>query len=507
MRQQHDLVQGTPEWAQFRLEHFGASEAAAMLGLSPHTKRNELLRMKHTGDAKEYSDWVQKKIFDKGHAVEADARPMAEAIIGDDLYPATYSEGKLSVSCDGLTMDGSTAFEHKQWNEQLAASVQANVLPDEHQPQCQQAMMVTGAKWLLFMVSDGTPENCVHMWVYPDPEWRKRILQGWAQFAEDLAKYQHVETAPEPVAAPISALPALVVQVEGKVLTSNIGAFEQKALAFIDSIKTDLTTDQDFTDADQAGKFLKEGEDKLDLVKQQALSQTASIEELFNAIDRIKEEMRAKRLTLERLVKQRKDTIRAEIENGGKTALAQHIQKLNERLGKPYMPIVPADFAGVMRGKKTITSLRDAVDTELARVKIATNEIADRIGINLNSLRELAQDHAFLFADTAQLVLKDNDAVVAIVKSRIAEHDEAERKKREAAIAAATPPPIATAPVVAPHVPSVTASITPMAMKAAETSIIDAYLKTLDESPKKKAEIKKHIAAFLAWHSEKTRAA
>lgn len=506
MRIQHDLVQGTPEWHQFRLEHFGASEAAAMLGLSPHVKRNELLRMKHTGDAKEYSDWVQKHIFDKGHAVEAAARPMAEAIISDDLYPATYSEGKLSVSCDGLTMDGSTAFEHKQWNAKLAEAVRNGVLPDEHQPQCQQAMMVTGAKRLLFMVSDGTPGKCVHMWVLPEPAWRQRIVHGWVQFEVDLANYQHVETAPEPVAAPISALPALLVQVEGKVLTSNIGAFEQKALVFIDSIKTDLATDQDFTDADQAGKFLKEGEDKLDLVKQQALSQTASIDELFNAIDRIKEEMRAKRLTLERLVKQRKDTIRAEIENGGKAALAQHIQKLNERLGRAYMPPVPADFAGAMRGKKTITSLRDAVDTELARAKIVANEVADKISINLNSLRATQKDHPFLFEDTPQLVLKDNDAVVAIIKSRITEHDEAERKKREAAIAAAAPPPVAAAPVSAPPAPAVP-DITPIANKATETSIIDAYLKTLDETPKKKAEIKKHIAAFLDWSSGKTKAA
>lgn len=506
MRQQHELVQGSPEWAQFRLEHFGASEAAAMLGISPHVKRNELLRMKHTGDAKEYSDWVQKNIFDKGHAVEAAARPMAEAIIGDDLYPATYSEGKLSVSCDGLTMDGSTAFEHKQFNKELYDAVSGGILPDEHTPQCQQALMVTGAKRLLFMVSDGTPDNCAHMWVYPDPDWRKRILQGWAQFSEDLTNYQHVETALEPVAAPITALPALVVQVEGKVLTSNIGAFEQKALAFIDSIKTDISTDQDFVDADKAGKFLKEGEDKLDLVKQQALAQTSSIEELFNAIDRIKEEMRAKRLTLERLVKQRKDTIRAEIENSGKFALAQHIQKLNERLGRAYMPpVVPADFAGVMRGKKTITSLRDAVDTELARAKIVANEVADKISINLNSLRATQKDHPFLFEDTPQLVLKDNDAVVAIIKSRIAEHDEAARRKREAA-AAAAPPPVAPAPVVPPPAPTVP-DITPIANKATETSIIDAYLKTLDETPKKKAEIKKHIVAFFAWRSDKTKAA
>lgn len=73
----HDLIQGSDEWHRFRLDHFGASEAAAMLGLSPHVKRGELLRMKHTGQPKEFSDWFQKNILDNGHAVEALARPMA----------------------------------------------------------------------------------------------------------------------------------------------------------------------------------------------------------------------------------------------------------------------------------------------------------------------------------------------------------------------------------------------------------------------------------------------
>jgi predicted phage-related endonuclease len=45
----HDLAQGSPEWQQYRLEKFGASEAAAMLGISPLVKRNELLHMKATG--------------------------------------------------------------------------------------------------------------------------------------------------------------------------------------------------------------------------------------------------------------------------------------------------------------------------------------------------------------------------------------------------------------------------------------------------------------------------
>ena len=432
----HDLIQGSPEWHQHRLEHNNSSEAAAMLGLSKHVTRSKFMEMKHTGNPQVFSKWFEENVLANGHATEAAIRPYIEAsIIGQDLFPNVYSAGKLSVSTDGLTMDGSIAFEHKQWNEDLAASVVAGKVPDEHMPQCQQVLLVTKADKLLFTVSDGTPDRCVSCWVQPDAAWFRRIEAGWKQFDEDLAAYQPSADAPVPVAAPIEGLPALTIRVEGRVLATNLDTFKGKAMDFIGKIKTDLSTDQDFADADNMGKFLKDGEDRLVLAKEQALAQTASIDELFRTIDLIRDEMRAKRLTLERLVKSRKDQIRVEIQAFGEADLAAHVAKLNERIGKTYMPVVRGEFAGAMKGLKTITSLRDAVSTELARAKIAANEIADRIQINLNTLRDLATDYRFLFADTASIVLKNNDDLTALVKLRIAEHKESEIRKAEAATA------------------------------------------------------------------------
>ncbi|MCK5639641.1 MAG: YqaJ viral recombinase family protein, partial [Gammaproteobacteria bacterium] len=79
--QVHKLEQGTDEWHQFRLDHFGASEAAAMLGKSKFISRIDLLTMKHTGIAKEYNDWFQKKILDKGHEIEAKGRKIMEGML------------------------------------------------------------------------------------------------------------------------------------------------------------------------------------------------------------------------------------------------------------------------------------------------------------------------------------------------------------------------------------------------------------------------------------------
>lgn len=95
------------------------------------------------------------------------------------------------------------------------------------------------------------------------------------------------------------------------------------------------------------------------------------------------------------------------------------------------MPTIPADFAGVIKGKKSLSSMEEAVAVELARARAAADQVGACIQVNLSTLRELAKDHAFLFVDTAQLVLKATDDCRAVVTARIAEHKQAEEKRLE----------------------------------------------------------------------------
>jgi predicted phage-related endonuclease len=429
----HDLVQGSSEWQQYRLEKFGASEAAAMLGISSLVTRTGLLHMKATGTAQEFGDWVQKNILDYGHQVEALARPLVEELIGEDLYPVTCSDGLLSASCDGLTMAEDVAFEHKQWNAALAAAITAGQLPDEYMPQPQQIMMVTGCSKVIFVCSDGTRDNFVYLVVLPDPAWQERIRAGWVQFGADRAAYQYVEVLPAPVAAAVQDLPALSIRVDGQLtLNHNLVMFGERLQSFIADIDTNPSDDQAFADAEQAIKVMERAETALGAAEASALGQISTVDEMVRTVASYKELARKTRLMLEKVVKARKETIRVEIQQAGKDKAAAHIAALNARLGKPYMPAIAVDFAGAMKGKKTVTSLRDAVDTELARFKIEANAVADRIQINLTTLRELAGDHTFLFADTASIVLKAADDLTALVKMRIAEHEQAEAAKAEA---------------------------------------------------------------------------
>ena len=425
----HDLIQGSADWHAFRLDHDGASESPAMLGLSRYVTRNELLAQKSSGIAKEVDGGTQS-LFDAGHAAEAAARPLAEEIIADELFPVTYSYGHLSASCDGLTMDGSTAFEHKLYRADLAAAVMRRELPDEYMAQCQQIMLVTGAEKVLFVTSDGTDDHWAHMFVEADPAWFARIEAGWKQFHEDLAKYQPVEVLPPAVAAPTMALPAVSIKVEGSIaLIDNLKVFGAGLQSFIDRIPEKPSTDQEFADCKAACKTLQQAQDALDAAEAHAMGQVASFDEMRRTKALYFDLARTTRLAVEKLVAVREQQIKVEIRQAGNDAFALHVANLNTRIGKPYLSLPIPDFAGAMKNKRTIASLRDAVDTLLATSKIAANELADRIQINLNTLGELAAGHAFLFADIQTIVTKPNGDFMDTVKVRIAEHKVAEEKR------------------------------------------------------------------------------
>lgn len=434
-----NVTQGTDAWIAHRQQHWNASDAPAMMGCSPYKTRDELIRELATGITAEVSVETQS-IFDAGHRFEALARPLAEDIIGEDLYPVTGVNGKLSASFDGITLMYDVGLEHKTLSNSLRDVMHADIkgfeLPLHYRVQMEQQLHVSGAEKILFMASKWSGDQLVeerHCWYYPDMELRAKILAGWEVLAQDVANYVPQAIEVKPIGRTPENLPALRVEVTGKVVSSNLAEYKEHALAVFKGINRTLETDQDFADAEKVVKWCGDVESRLQSTKEQALGQTASIEELFNAIDDITAEAKRTRLELDKLVKARKEQIREEIVTEGRGALAAHIASLNARLGKAYMPTIPADFAGAIKGKRTVESLRDAVNTTLAHAKIQANEIADRIQVNLNTLREQAKDHGFLFSDSAALVLKDSEHVAVLVKQRIADHQQAEAARLEAA--------------------------------------------------------------------------
>lgn len=430
------LVPGTPEWLAVRAQHLCASDASAAMGVSKYKTRAVFLREKATGYVPEVDAGTQRR-YDGGHAAESLARVLVEQDLDEELYPCVGSlevDGmQLLASFDGINMLGDVVWETKQHNAALAEAVRAGDVEPHYWAQMEHQLLVSGAEKVWFTTTDGTREKMVGMWYVSVPERRAQVIAAWKQFAIDLAAYQPAEAAaPAAVAAVQPSLPAPVVRMDGALtVASNLPDFAVALRAYIDNIPKSPSSDQEFADCEAACKSLKKAEEALQQAEDGALARMTDVEQMRRVVGDLRTLARTTRLASEKMVAARKEQIRVEIYQGGIKAYQDHVAGLNARLGKPYMPALPVDFAGAIKNKRTVDSLRDAVSTHLATVKIAANEVADRIQINLDYLRETAKDYAFLFADTASIVLKAADDLAALVQSRIMAHQKAEADRLE----------------------------------------------------------------------------
>lgn len=275
-------------------------------------------------------------------------------------------------------------------------------------------------------------------WYYPDLQLRREIIAGWKQLDADLASYTppKASSVEKIVAEPVQNLPAVDVRVSGSLaITDNFKAFEVALRDFLEHrLIREPKTDQDFADLDVQIKAMKGAEAALESAESQMLAQIQSVDQAKKTKDMLHKLVRDNRLMAEKLLASEKERRRGEIVAGGIGALKAHIDSLNKRLGKAYMPATAnaVDFGSAIRGLKSLASMEDKVATALANAKIAANEVADRIELNLRHLREHAANYVQLFPDTSVIVLKAPEDLQALVTARISEHRAAEERRLEA---------------------------------------------------------------------------
>jgi len=441
-----NLNQGSAEWHAHRATHFNASDAPAMLNISPYKTRDQLLREKATGLVPEVDEATQRR-FDDGHRFEALARTQAEVNIGEDLFPCVgvLENTKLSASFDGLTMDETIVWEHKTLNETLRNIDSASQLPEHYRAQLEQQLLVSGAEKALFTATawtdDGELTGQTRLWYTPDMALRQRIIDGWAQFERDLADYQ-----PEPLPAPKPAgrapelLPALHVQVQGSVVASNVAEFKQQAFAVLDSINRDLQTDEDFADAESTIKWCKQAEQKIAAAKDHVQGQMADVDAVLRALDEVSAHARNIRLELDKLVKVEKENRKLELVETAKQTIFDHCAELEVQLlendeqgiSASVMPSgnLHAQLAAAIKGMRSLESMQSALSAAVAEAKIAADARFRRIQANIALFAEFAT-HKHLFPDAGKLVQdKSPDDLRNLIAARVAEAQRAERERQ-----------------------------------------------------------------------------
>ena len=430
-----NLVQGSQEWLAYRREHLNASDAASMLGISKYKSRDELVAESSTGIVKEY-DAATMARFETGHANEASARLIAMEMLDIDLLPRVYHSEidglELSASYDGISHDLSIVWEHKSINKDLRAALGhgEGAIPSTYHPQMEQQLMIVGAEKCLFMASDGTKEDMVWQWYYSDPEVRKRLLRGWAQFILDVEAYHPEEILEKVTAAPVMALPALSIQVQGSVsLISNLETFGGKLRDYVDQLVMKPETDQEFADGEAAVKTLESAEKALKAAEDSALAQTASVDEMRKTVAMLLKIASTARLALNRAITDNKKAVRENAVIRAGQEYRDYVLKLEDGLGGAWMPRDKPDFGAEIKGLKTVESMNKALSNALAKAKIQAREISDLISANWKSV---GSEDWSLFPDFGSICTKSEEDFAAAYAVRKQARKDADEKRIEA---------------------------------------------------------------------------
>lgn len=227
-----NLIQGSQEWHDFRKVNLPASEAPAALGAGLYGIRTPYDLALHRLGIKplEVTEFMQK-LFDEGHEAEDKARPLVEKILNEPLSPIVgrrIVDGlPLSASLDGITFDGDTIFEHKLWNENLAQQVNSGSLEAGYYWQLEQQLLVSGAKRVVFVTSDGTYNKFAFMIYEPVAGRADALVKGWKDYLKTEATYRQDDEEWEKLVEPYVEVEReiLALQTKIKELRSQINLY------------------------------------------------------------------------------------------------------------------------------------------------------------------------------------------------------------------------------------------------------------------------------------------
>ena len=348
------IVQGTPEWHEARAKYKRtASLASAIMGASKHKTRTAAIAYMATGIDKVFSAWVQENLLDKGHAIEAYAKPLAEIIAGCELYPSTAisDDAYLLASYDGLSLDDSIAWECKSWNEAKAAIVRVGKIPDEDLWQVVQQLAI-GAEKCLYMVTDGTEEKTVYCWLERKDidDLVIQLLAGWKQADIDAVNYQPIEMAELPQPQVSIDLPVLFANATGVITSSNMDEFGlalSKTLIEVRAIT--LETDLDFSNAKAAAKLFRERAKQMKATKEAMLAQTESIGEASRKMDAWADDLNKTALQLEKDVEREDLAKKRGMVSAAVIEFTEHVAKLEIETSPIRLGYAVPDFASAIK--------------------------------------------------------------------------------------------------------------------------------------------------------------
>lgn len=185
-----NLVQGSPEWREWRRHKRMASETPAIMGVSPYMSAADIRAIKLGGNGPSVSVAMQY-----GHDQEPLARAAYEALL-EPMRPAVMVDGDYGASLDGINIGGDTILEVKspfvspRFSDRWVMATRGEATEGDY-AQIQHQMMVSGAEIAHLWIWDGQEGKLVV--ILPNPDYWGEIKTSWDKFWSTLAAREDAE--------------------------------------------------------------------------------------------------------------------------------------------------------------------------------------------------------------------------------------------------------------------------------------------------------------------------
>lgn len=174
-----NLEQGSAAWHELRKNKIGASDAAAILGVSPWATIYDLW-LEKTGQKEPRKTTPAMK---RGTELEPAARMLAEQMLGVCLDPLVVEHPLypwMMASLDGINEDNTVMVEIKCAGEKDHNSAKMGIVPEKYIPQLQHQMAVTSLPSMYYFSFDGA---CGAFILVPrDQEYIDRLIEAEKSF-------------------------------------------------------------------------------------------------------------------------------------------------------------------------------------------------------------------------------------------------------------------------------------------------------------------------------------
>ena len=194
MNKDQRLVQGTPEWLEFRRQGVFASDSPVIMGVSPWKTILDLYWDKIKG-----RETIVTPAMQRGKDLEPEARNLFQSLTGHFVFPDVIIDEKdpwLGASLDGINDEG-IIVEIKTPGKKDHELALSGKIPDKYYPQLQHQMWVCRVtEMYYFSYSPTSLDTWALVKVYRNDEY----LKDWYERVQDF--YQNLMQQVPPLCLP-----------------------------------------------------------------------------------------------------------------------------------------------------------------------------------------------------------------------------------------------------------------------------------------------------------------